>query len=96
VGDIGDCAGRWLLEKVGLYSPISGIINNIAESVTRVVKSKMDEASGGKLSRRTLDRVFTALQRLTDYHNEEINRGMHQTGSAHFSLTRLHHSYLPL
>lgn len=40
--DISENAGRWLLEKFGLYNPYSGVTNNASESLNAKLKRLLD------------------------------------------------------
>ena len=76
---VSETIGRWVLEKLKIYSPLSGVTNNQSEGFNTLLKhfEKWKEAP--------LDSMLLGLYQLQVYYHNEIQRGY--GGLGNFSLS---------
>ena len=72
--DLTSYAGKWILQPLHLYTPHSGITNNISESMNAVLKRLMDWKEV------PVDSAVLSFCFLQNYYHNEMLRGMCTTG----------------
>ena len=77
--DVGKSVGRWVLEKLLVYNPYSGVTNNQSEGLNRVMK----ELQGWKEA--PIDCMLLALYHLQAFYLNEIRRGLAGMGEYHLT-----------
>ena len=72
--DVITCAGRWIVEPIGVYIRYSGITTNQSEGFNTVIKrlTKWKEAP--------VDTILLCFYQLQNFYYNEIQRGFCQTG----------------
>ena len=77
--DVTTSIGRWVLEKLHIYNPYSGVTNNQSESLNRVIK----DLQGWKEA--PIDCVLLAIYQLQAFYMNEIRRGFAGIGEYHLT-----------
>jgi len=67
-------AGRWVIDRYGIYSPTEGITSNAAESFNNILKTWQDWRE------MPLDCLVLQLHYLCKFYAREVDRGLHGQG----------------
>ena len=77
--DVPKSVGRWVLEKLRVYNPYSGVTNNQSEGLNRVMKELQ------RWKEAPIDCMLLALYHLQAFYLNEIRRGLAGTGEYHLT-----------
>ena len=78
-------SARWILEKLNMYDPFSGVTNNVSESMNKVLKDLT------KWKRCPIDCVMLSMWHIQRYYMVELSKGRAHLGK--FSLKEEFSSY---
>ena len=90
--DVGKYIGRWVLEKLHVYNPFSGVTNNQSEGLNRVMKDLQSWKEA------PVDCMLLAIYQLQAFYLNEIRRGLAGVGEYHLTeeYATIHTTHAPV